>query len=142
MPPPVVVVVSPVVVEVVDVLVVEVVPVVSVVSVVSVVEVVADAELVPRSPGLAIAMTVPPAKSRAAAPRMSFSVVLRTTDLGWGRERVTGIEPAPPAWKAGALAVELHPQCPHDGSRPAGARSNSRSASGNVAARAPGNGGW
>jgi hypothetical protein len=34
----------------------------------------------------------------------------------WGRsswqglERVTGIEPAPPAWKAGALAVELHPQ--------------------------------
>ena len=25
-------------------------------------------------------------------------------------ERVTGIEPAPPAWKAGALAVELHPQ--------------------------------
>ena len=30
---------------------------------------------------------------------------------GWaGRvERVTGIEPAPPAWKAGALAVELHP---------------------------------
>ena len=25
-------------------------------------------------------------------------------------ERVTGIEPAPPAWKAGALAVELHPR--------------------------------
>ena len=25
-------------------------------------------------------------------------------------ERVTGIEPASPAWKAGALAVVLHPQ--------------------------------
>ena len=25
-------------------------------------------------------------------------------------ERVTGIEPASPAWKAGALAIELHPQ--------------------------------
>ena len=27
-----------------------------------------------------------------------------------GMERVTGIEPASPAWKAGALAVVLHPQ--------------------------------
>ena len=27
-------------------------------------------------------------------------------------ERVTGIEPASPAWKAGALAVVLHPQEP------------------------------
>ena len=25
-------------------------------------------------------------------------------------ERVTGIEPASPAWKAGALAIVLHPQ--------------------------------
>ena len=25
-------------------------------------------------------------------------------------ERVTGIEPASPAWKAGALAIELHPR--------------------------------
>ena len=27
-----------------------------------------------------------------------------------GLERVTGIEPASPAWKAGALAIVLHPQ--------------------------------
>ena len=30
--------------------------------------------------------------------------------LAHGMERVTGIEPASPAWKAGALAVVLHPQ--------------------------------
>jgi hypothetical protein len=27
-------------------------------------------------------------------------------------ERVTGIEPASPAWKAGALAIVLHPHAP------------------------------
>ena len=27
-------------------------------------------------------------------------------------ERVTGIEPASPAWKAGALAIVLHPRAP------------------------------
>ena len=27
-------------------------------------------------------------------------------------EQVTGIEPASPAWKAGALAIELHPHAP------------------------------
>ena len=27
-------------------------------------------------------------------------------------ERVTGIEPASPAWKAGALAIVLHPHTP------------------------------
>ena len=30
--------------------------------------------------------------------------------LAYRVERVTGIEPASPAWKAGALAVVLHPQ--------------------------------
>jgi hypothetical protein len=34
-------------------------------------------------------------------------------------ERVTGIEPAQPAWKAGTLAVELHPRWwPQDVTRP------------------------
>lgn len=31
--------------------------------------------------------------------------------LGYqGLERTTGIEPAPPFWKTGALPIELHPQ--------------------------------
>ena len=29
-------------------------------------------------------------------------------------ERVTGIEPASPAWKAGALAIVLHPRLPSE----------------------------
>ena len=29
-------------------------------------------------------------------------------------ERVTGIEPASPAWKAGALAIVLHPRAPSE----------------------------
>ena len=29
-------------------------------------------------------------------------------------ERVTGIEPASPAWKAGALAIVLHPRMPSE----------------------------
>ena len=29
-------------------------------------------------------------------------------------ERVTGIEPASPAWKAGALAIVLHPHAPSE----------------------------
>ena len=32
-------------------------------------------------------------------------------------ERVTGIEPASPAWKAGALAIELHPRTEGNGIR-------------------------
>src|SRR5918998_3361646 len=30
-------------------------------------------------------------------------------------ERVTGVEPASPAWKAGALAIELHPRARNPG---------------------------
>ena len=33
-------------------------------------------------------------------------------------ERVTGIEPASPAWKAGALAVVLHPQAADTSNQP------------------------
>jgi hypothetical protein len=35
----------------------------------------------------------------------------------FARERVTGIEPASPAWKAGALAIELHPRTGWNGTR-------------------------
>ena len=59
--------------------------------------------------------------STPAAARISFSGVFRTDHLVGELERATGIEPAPPAWKAGALAVELRPPVPDDGSRGGGA---------------------
>jgi hypothetical protein len=80
----------------------------------------------PRSPGCAIARALPTTSSAAAAPRISFSGVFRTTHLVGELERATGIEPAPPAWKAGALAVELRPPDDGDGSRP-GTRSSNTS---------------
>ena len=57
-------------------------------------------------------------------------------------ERVTGIEPAPPAWKAGALAVELHPQVPNDGSRPGSPRSTDQAAGGALGSLLVGEGGF
>src|SRR5690606_31962020 len=56
--------------------------------------------------------------------------------LGRSLERATGIEPAPPAWKAGALAIELRPQVDPDGSGPSASSPNNRSApTGRIARR-------
>lgn len=42
----------------------------------------------------------------------SCSIQLSYWRIGKKLERVTGIEPASPAWKAGALAIVLHPRTP------------------------------
>ena len=42
----------------------------------------------------------------------SCSIQLSYWRIGNKLERVTGIEPASPAWKAGALAIVLHPRAP------------------------------
>ena len=53
-----------------------------------------------RSPGLAIASATPAMRMTAAAIRTG-----RARDLIVRGERVTGVEPASPAWKAGALPL-------------------------------------
>ena len=62
-----------------------------------------------RSPGLVIAKASPASRTTRAANRrrgaLRFSgVTLRSRRRG-ERERVTGVEPASPAWKAGALPL-------------------------------------
>ena len=42
----------------------------------------------------------------------SCSIQLSYWRISETMERVTGIEPASPAWKAGALAIVLHPHAP------------------------------
>ena len=42
----------------------------------------------------------------------SCSIQLSYWRINKTMERVTGIEPASPAWKAGALAIVLHPHAP------------------------------
>ena len=44
----------------------------------------------------------------------SCSIQLSYWRIGKKLERVTGIEPASPAWKAGALAIVLHPHAPSE----------------------------
>lgn len=64
----------------------------------------------PRLPGLASASASPTTKmNAAAAPRIVSRWFRGETHLAC-LERVTGVEPASPAWKAGALAIELHPR--------------------------------
>lgn len=53
-----------------------------------------------RSPGLAIASATPATRTTTAAIRTG-----RARDLMVKGERVTGVEPASPAWKAGALPL-------------------------------------
>ena len=72
--------------------------------------------LPPRSPGFAIAKTTPaPSTATISAikrgvARLFRALTLRGSkgrerDRNLGRERVTGVEPASPAWKAGALPL-------------------------------------
>ena len=44
----------------------------------------------------------------------SCSIQLSYWRIGNKLERVTGLEPASPAWKAGALAIVLHPRAPSE----------------------------
>ena len=58
-----------------------------------------------RSPGLVMA-TATPAASTTSAAAISHPIVLRVSvRSSWLVERATGIEPAWPAWKAGALPL-------------------------------------
>lgn len=69
--------------------------------------VVLDAALVvflpPRSPGCATASAMPARKTTTAATNRIDARCFRTETSSW--ERVTGVEPASPAWKAGALPL-------------------------------------
>ena len=51
---------------------------------------------------------------RAGAIKLSALVHMRGGRVGPPLERVTGLEPALPAWKAGALPTELHPHKVND----------------------------
>ena len=53
-----------------------------------------------RSPGFAIARPTPATRTTTAAMRIG-----RAREFMVGGERVTGVEPASPAWKAGALPL-------------------------------------
>ena len=59
--------------------------------------------LPPRSPGWAMASAMPATKTTIAAINRSDARCLRVQTSSW--ERVTGVEPASPAWKAGALPL-------------------------------------
>ena len=59
--------------------------------------------LPPRSPGWATASAMPATKTRIAAINKSDERCLSVQTSSW--ERVTGVEPASPAWKAGALPL-------------------------------------
>ena len=58
-----------------------------------------------RSPGL-VTTSATPATSTTSAAAISHPIVLRVSvRSSWSLERATGIEPAWPAWKAGALPL-------------------------------------
>ena len=59
--------------------------------------------LPPRSPGLATASATPATNTTIAAIKKRDARCLRVETSSW--ERVTGVEPASPAWKAGALPL-------------------------------------
>src|ERR1700687_262126 len=59
--------------------------------------------LPPKSPGWAMASAIPAPKTTIAAIIKSDARCLSVHTLWW--ERVTGVEPASPAWKAGALPL-------------------------------------
>ncbi|MEY2420748.1 MAG: hypothetical protein QOI95_815 [Acidimicrobiaceae bacterium] len=56
-----------------------------------------------RSPGLAMASTTPAPRTTMAAIKRSDARCFSVETSSW--ERVTGVEPASPAWKAGALPL-------------------------------------
>ena len=59
--------------------------------------------LPPKSPGCAIASTMPAPKTTIATTIKSDARCFSVQSSSW--ERVTGVEPASPAWKAGALPL-------------------------------------
>src|SRR5687768_7673765 len=66
----------------------------------------------PRFPGCAAASPTPAISRIAAAASRSRDRMSRgITSSGGSRERVTGVEPAPPAWKAGALPLSYTRVC-------------------------------